>query len=222
MTKITALLFDVIGTTVLEDDPELINSSFTKAFQQHSIQIDKASVHAVRGKDKREAINEILTSAGKGLELKEEIFVAFEQNVINHLSGFREHAEFSNLVSFLRDRKIAIGVGSGLPQSIFEKLFDHLAWRKHSFDYVSTFERFQRGRPHPEMIYDMCEKCEIDKDEFLKVGDTVSDIEEGKNAGVRTAVILSGTQRRELLTAAAPTFIMNSLEDIKRLFTSGH
>ncbi|MGZ8518400.1 MAG: HAD family hydrolase [Chitinophagaceae bacterium] len=42
------------------------------------------------------------------------------------------------------------------------------------------------------MILDMLKKFSLQKEQFLKVGDTVADILEGKNAGVKTAAILSG------------------------------
>jgi phosphoglycolate phosphatase-like HAD superfamily hydrolase len=222
MNTIRAILFDVIGTTVLEDDPDLINSCFLKAFEQHSIYLDKAAILTIRGKDKRQAISEAVTFSGNDPALNNNIFQTFEQNVVDRISEFHEHPQFGELVDFLHARDVLIGVGSGLPQSLFEKLFDRLNWTKYSLDYVSTFEKFKFGRPHPLMIDDMRKIFDISKDEFLKVGDTVSDIEEGRKAGVYTAVILSGTQAKEHLISAKPTYLLKSLSDVKRLFAGEH
>ncbi len=66
------------------------------------------------------------------------------------------------------------------------------------------------------MIQEMMRLLNItDGKMVLKVGDTVSDIEEGKNAGVNTAVILSGTQPEEQLRAARPDFVIDRLSEIK-------
>ena len=51
--------------------------------------------------------------------------------------------------------------------------------------------------------------------EILKIGDTIADIQEGKNAKVLTAVLLSGTQSEKDLIDQEPEFVLNKLMDIK-------
>jgi phosphoglycolate phosphatase-like HAD superfamily hydrolase len=58
--KIKAILFDIIGTTVLEKDPNLINSCFENAFRQNNVKVEAAQIKANRGKDKSEIIKNIL------------------------------------------------------------------------------------------------------------------------------------------------------------------
>jgi len=64
-------------------------------------------------------------------------------------------------------------------------------------------------------------KYSLQPDELLKVGDTVADIQEGKNAGVVTAAILAGTQANELLRAENPDFLIEELMELKPLFQPG-
>jgi phosphoglycolate phosphatase-like HAD superfamily hydrolase len=52
---------------------------------------------------------------------------------------------------------------------------------------------------------------------FLKIGDTVADIQEGKNANVATAVILSGSQPDNILLRESPDFVLTSLYQVKDL-----
>lgn len=214
MKKIKAVLFDVIGTTVLENDPELINHCFQDAFSRNSLYIDKSEVLRVRGKDKLEAIKEILTATNNTMESSKKIFEDFKKNVTAEISNFKEHPEFAEVMLFLNGRNIKVGVGSGLPGSVFQILFDHLHWQKYKFDYAAVFEEFRVGRPDPVMIFNMCERTNVFTDEFLKVGDTVSDVLEGKNANVSTAVVLSGTQNKEVLLQVKPDYILNTLSDI--------
>ena len=88
------------------------------------------------------------------------------------------------------------------------------------FDYIGIAEEIGTGRPEPEMIFDMMRSLgTADAGAFLKVGDTQADIREGKNAGVRTAVILSGTQDGVMLRSEKPDYILESLEEIKAILT---
>jgi phosphoglycolate phosphatase-like HAD superfamily hydrolase len=47
-----------------------------------------------------------------------------------------------------------------------------------------------------------------------KVGDTVVDVEEGKAAGCVTVSVLSGTQGRAALEAAAPDLVLPSVAEL--------
>ena len=65
------------------------------------------------------------------------------------------------------------------------------------------------------MIFDSMEKLMInDKAKVLKIGDTVVDIQEGKNAGVVTASVLTGTQKRDELEKFNPDYIFNDITEI--------
>lgn len=214
MEKIRAVIFDVIGTTVLEGDPQLINRCFQNAFSSNLISVDKADVLRVRGKDKLEAIKEILIATNNPLEASQKIFDDFKKNVTAKISNFKEHPEFDEVMAFLKNQNIKVGVGSGLPASVFQILFDHLDWRKYKFDYTAVFEEFKVGRPDPVMILNMCERTNISLNQLLKVGDTVSDVLEGKNAKVSTAVVLSGTQTIEVLLESKPDYIINTLSEV--------
>ena len=57
----------------------------------------------------------------------------------------------------------------------------------------------QKGRPYPYMIFRNMEALGIKKvNRVLKVGDTVSDIKEGRNAGVWSAGIVVGSSEMGL------------------------
>jgi phosphonoacetaldehyde hydrolase len=214
MKKIRAILFDMIGTTVLEKDPTVINTCFEKAFLRHAITIDGTLVRNVRGMDKMEAIEAILKLSDKPLEMKSQIFESFKSNVQKSISNFEEHPVLDRVIGQLRERKIVIGIASGLPLVLFQMLFDKFGWQKYSFDYANVYENFPEGRPNPAMIFDMCKKFQMEAGQLLKVGDTVADIEEGKNAGSITAAVLVGTQSDSTLQKAKPDFNLRSLSDV--------
>ncbi|HEY0655646.1 MAG TPA: HAD family hydrolase [Chryseosolibacter sp.] len=214
MTTIRAVLFDVIGTTVLEEDPDFVNRCFRYAFSANNVRVTEENILRVRGKDKLEAIHALLVEVGEPLILSNKIFAEFERSITSGIANFREHPQLKEVVGVLKRRSIAVGVGSGLPRSVFKVLFEHLQWRKYDFDFIEVFETYAVGRPAPAMIHDMCDKLQLLPGQLLKVGDTMSDIEEGKNAKTQTAAILSGTQPADLLMSAKPDYIFTSLNDI--------
>ncbi|HEV8514048.1 MAG TPA: HAD family hydrolase [Cyclobacteriaceae bacterium] len=212
--KIKAVLFDFIGTTVLEKG-DIINQAFTNAFRQEGVFIDSKVLNQNRGKDKHEIINLILGEKYSSKEvLSEKIYRAFHANVEKSLSGFSLNAGVLEVLEFLKTKDISTGLGSALTRDLFEKIFDRLSWNKSSFQYIGIASEVGRNRPHPDMIFEMMKSVNVNADEFLKVGDTTTDILEGENAKVRTAAILSGTQPEELLRSAHPDFILNNLEEL--------
>jgi len=47
-------------------------------------------------------------------------------------------------------------------------------------------------KPHPKMIIDLCEKYKVDKSVSYMVGDKISDLEAGENAGVKGVQLKAG------------------------------
>lgn len=217
---IKAILFDVIGTTVLETNPLLINQCFERSFSEYNIQVPGELIQAIRGKDKKEAITSILQQLNSPLHLADQILAAFKKHFLSNLNSFRKADELKGTISFLRSRNIKIGIGTGLSDDIFQPIFEKLNWSSYQFDYIGIAEKIGRGRPHPDMIFDMIKKLGIAHSEFLKVGDTPADIQEGKNASVLTAAILSGTTRKSDFIKLKPDFIITSLTDLIKIVDS--
>jgi len=116
---------------------------------------------------------------------------------------------------------IKVGIGSGLSRVAFDQVFHHLQWDLIAFDYIGIAEEVGRGRPHPDMVLDMMKKLNVSADEMLKVGDTVADIQEGRNAKVKTVAILSGTQSESQLRNEKPDYIIYRLAELKDIVKEG-
>lgn len=212
---IKAVLFDIIGTLVIEKDSSLINKSFVNAFRENNIPVESNFIRSHRGKDKSEIIKNILNHFNYPTELLEPILNSFINNVEERLENFSENKGFKEIIEYLKLNEIKMGVGTGLPKVITEKLFNYLKWEKNLFDYIMTAEEIGKSRPDPIMVIDMMKKFNIKKSEFLKVGDTTADVQEGKNAGVIIAAILSGTQDESQIRKENPDFVIKSLLQIK-------
>ena len=217
--RIAAVLFDMIGTTVMEDG-DIIVSCFGKAFHDHNIYIVPGMLTSVRGKNKKEAIEEILTHTNNDPALVQVIFDSFKANIQNNISRFSENHDLHELLRFLKSRAIKVGIGSGLSRDIFQRITEHLGWGQGLFDYEGTSTSINKGRPDPAMILDMLRTLDLNPSELLKVGDTVADIREGKNAGVPTVALLSGTASPDLLRAEQPSFIIHRLSELRDIIST--
>jgi phosphonoacetaldehyde hydrolase len=214
---ITAVFFDFIGTTVLEKNNDVVLTCFQQAFSDSGVAVEKEVLIANRGKDKGVMITEILKSVKKDIRKKNEILASFKKHFGNSITEFSESKDLDATVAYLRSKKVKIGVGTGLPKDALQILLEHFHWERFGFDYISTAGEIGKSRPNPEMIIDMMVKLHLNNFQFLKVGDTVADIQEGKNANVMTAAILSGTQTEEVLRSEKPDYVIKRLLDLKQI-----
>lgn len=211
---ITAVFFDFIGTTILEKSNDVVISCFENAFADAGVKVDKEVLKQHRGKNKEEMIAEVLKSEKKDLKLQSKILAAFKKHFTNNLGQFQENKDLNATMAHLRSKKVKVGVGTGLPRDVMQVLLEHFGWERFSFDYISTSEDIGKSRPNPEMIIDMMVKLHLNNYQFLKVGDTVADIQEGKNANVMTAVLLSGTQPEPMLRKESPDYVLKNLGEL--------
>lgn len=215
-----AVLFDFIGTTVKEADNDVILHCFQQAFREHVPAVDAACLRRQRGKEKRAMIRSVLLHHRYPAALTEVIYCGFKSALQESLHLFSEAEDAAVLFRELKAAGVRIGIGTGLERDIFTLICERIGWRMEWFDYVGISSEIGPGRPHPAMILDMITKLDVsDKKKFLKVGDTVADIEEGKNAGVVTAVVLAGSQDEEMLRAASPDFVLTDLAALRTVVT---
>lgn len=215
--KIEAVLFDVVGTTVREKEKSAVVNCLQDAFAAHRITVPVELIRAQRGKEKREMISTILMAMKAPLHLTNAVLLEFKKLFIQRLHNFETMDGFTDVIQHLISKQVRIGIGTGLSADLFTMIIGHLHWDVKSFDYIGTAENAGRGRPSPEMINDMVAKLGLDPLTLLKVGDTTADIQEGKNAGVLTAAILSGTQPDITLLNAQPNFILYKLTELKEI-----
>lgn len=213
--QIRGVLFDFMGTTAIEKDPGMIHQCFVKSFRDHGVEVSDETIRMNRGKDKKDMILFILNQYNQSQGLLPGILSSFSSSLKNNLDNFTTNKDTREIIPFLKGKNIVTGLGTGFPKDVFTLIFNHLEWESVGFDYIGIAEETGKGRPHPDMIIDMLKKFSLPKEQFLKVGDTVADILEGKNAGVKTVAILSGTQDEKEILKQNPDFIIHHLRELK-------
>ena len=97
-------------------------------------------------------------------------------------------------VAALRDMGVKIGSTTGYNAQIMEKVIPAAKALGYEADCVVTPDITGKGRPSPFMLYECMRQMEIYPPcRVVKVGDTMVDIAEGKNAGAYTIGVLTGS-----------------------------
>lgn len=222
--SIKLCVFDMAGTTVDEDNlvyktvQQVINN------QGYSISLESVLAHGA-GKEKHQAITDILkqasdctdieeTAAAAFLEFKPALEQAYEQSNIQPIVGVPE------LFATLGKRGIFIVLNTGYDRATAQQLLSKLDWQiGRDIEGLVTADDVKRGRPFADMIHQAMKICGInDAKSVLKAGDSAIDIEEGKNAQCGITVgVLTGAQNQQQLAQAKPDYILNRLDELANL-----
>ena len=219
-------MFDMAGTTVNDkvDGHPLMVISMMRAFAKHGIELAPNLINKHRGKQKSEAIQTLLREVAELSPADVErvgdgVYRDFLHELESNLSSISEIDGATELFRHLKSKDIHIGVGSGFPMQIVQAIISRLGWLdKGLLDYVGSAEQVGVGRPNPKMIHDAMQQLSItDGQKVVKIGDTVVDVQEGKNAGAWTVAVLTGSQTEAQLMAAAPDYILSSIRELRTL-----
>ena len=126
----------------------------------------------------------------------DQLYQRFEPALFRILDQFAEPNPYVlETVQKLRDRGIKIGSTTGYTDRMMDIVTSKAKEAGYAPDcWVSPDAVGEKGRPYPYMIYrNMKELDTTSVQEVVKVGDTISDIREGKNAGVFTIGVLEGS-----------------------------
>lgn len=218
-------VFDMAGTTVndMVHGQPLVTAAMRAAFERtRGVQLHDEDVNLVRGLEKRQAVRKLLANQ-LGTEPSDdsvgEVHRVFEATLERLLTaGLVEMPGTSEVFRTLRASGASIWVGSGFPEHVVEGIVDSMGWRSNGL-LDGVLSAADGSRPDPAMIHKAMRESGVGSAaDVVKVGDTVADIEEGKNAGSATVAVLSGTQGRARLEACAPDWIVPSVADVPGLF----
>ena len=219
-------MFDMAGTTVNDkvDGHPLMVISMMRAFAKHGIELAPDLINKHRGKQKSEAIQTLLKEAADlspadAERVGDGVYCDFLHELESNLSSISEIDGATELFRHLKSKDIYVGVGSGFPMQVVQAIVSQLGWLNEGLlDYVGSAEQVGVGRPNPKMILDAMKRLNItDGSKILKIGDTVVDVQEGKNAGAWTVAVLTGSQTETQLMAAAPDYILSSIRELRTL-----
>ncbi|MGL4403020.1 MAG: phosphonoacetaldehyde hydrolase, partial [Fusobacteriaceae bacterium] len=203
--KIEGVIFDWAGTTV-DYGCFAPLEVFLKVFNEAGIEITLEEARKPMGILKVEHTRALLEMDRiKGLwqekygrEYQEEdlrrLYSRFEEILFENLENFSTPIPgVLKLMERLRKKGIKIGSTTGYTKEMLDIVAENAEKQGYKPDFRITATEVPAGRPYPYMIYKNMIELELpDRKAVIKIGDTISDIKEGKGAGVWAVGILKG------------------------------
>lgn len=220
--SIRLIVCDMAGTTVNEGG--IVYKTLYKTIKDYGIQIEENDISKWYGANKTEVLNHFLVHDPKfknqSLQILPELLENFKINLKK--SYFEENClslidpELPTLFNKIRNMGIKIALNTGYSRDIQSGIIDKLNMENFVDGYISS-EDVLDGRPKPYMINTLMKRFNIQNSkEVVKIGDSVNDIKEGKNARCKYSVgVLSGAETKENLVNTGADFVINSVMDLE-------
>ncbi len=219
---IALVALDMAGTTI--DDGGAVYRALEQSVLQAGATVAADDLQTWMGTDKIEAITNLLRLGG--VEPTDDL-------VANGFDAFRAHLRKAYTdeppvalpgvvpaIAELRSRGIKVALTTGFSDDVAEPLLASLGWTAgegpgHTVDAVITTSDVSAGRPAPYMIFRAMEACGVrNVRSVLVAGDTVVDIQAGRNAGAVAVGVLTGKVDRAALEAEDHDYVLDSVADI--------
>lgn len=221
--KIELVVFDVAGTTVVDDDAVL--RSFRAALADERIQAEPQAIRAVMGLAKPVAIAELARGKVRDDELEglvERAHTHFVDRMVGHYlsaPGIRPIPGAETTFHALREEGIRVALDTGFNRRILDAVLLRLGWLDDVVDSTVASDEVEHGRPHADMIRAQMRLHSVTRPaRVVKVGDTPADMREGVAAACGHVVgVLSGTGTADDLLASGATSILADVAALPRL-----
>ncbi len=226
MHTIELVVFDMAGTVVNEDN--VVYKTLQKAINNKGFELSLEFVleHGA-GKEKHQAIKDILAQVDTDTtsinsesifeDFKRLLEVAYEKLEVTSFDGIED------LLVHLKNNNIKIALNTGYNTYTATHLLNKMQWQQGThYDTLVTADDVKLGRPNPDMILKAMENLNVtDVQKVLKAGDSIIDIEEGKNAKCGLTIgVTTGAHTKNQLQSAQPSYVLDSLVELKELITT--
>ena len=204
--RFDAVIFDWAGTTVDYGCFAPVRA-FQEAFAAFGVEPTMEETRAPMGMLKRDHIAAMLRMGRIAAAWREThgadpteadvdaVYACFEPKLLSILDGFAEpKPHVVETVGALRAAGLKIGSTTGYTDAMMAIVAPKAAANGYAPDFwISPDGVDGHGRPYPYMIFRNLERLGVaDVRRVAKVGDTISDIREGRNAGVFTVGVTEG------------------------------
>ena len=205
--RIEAVIFDWAGTTVDYGCFAPVQA-FISAFEEFGITPTVEEVRKPMGMLKRDHVKTMMNMERihelwikeHGADFTEDdidkVYEASETSILRNLKDFVELKPFTlDTVKKLREMGLKIGSTTGYTDEMMEIVVPLAKEKGYEPDcWFSPDSVSNMGRPYPYMIFKNMEELKVSSvKNVIKVGDTVSDINEGLDAGVVTVGVIEGS-----------------------------
>jgi phosphoglycolate phosphatase len=206
--EIRGAIFDLDGTLI--DSYQAIYLGFHHAYTQMGLSpMSYEQVKTVVGLGLDHTFRELL-----GEERVPRALFLFRQK---YEEVFRDHTRLlpdaREVLETLHGRGMRLAVATNKLGRFSREIFEHFRMEK-LFTVILGDGDVPYNKPHPEMLRLAMEKMGVEKGETVFVGDSVIDIQTGKNAEIRVFAVATGNTLRRDLENARPDLLLERLRDL--------
>ncbi|MDN5204952.1 phosphonatase-like hydrolase [Fulvivirgaceae bacterium BMA10] len=224
--NIKLVVFDMAGTTV--NDKDYVHKVLMEVLSNEGMTISREQANEVMGIPKPTAIRKLLMLNYKGnREINDDFVKELHDRFVNKMAEFyMSHSEISEkegateTFKKLKSHGIKVAIDTGFDRKIADTIINRLGWEENKLiDCSVTSDEVVHGRPFPDMIFKAMSQTNVNnRDEVVKVGDTVSDLQQGNNAGCRYVIgVTTGAFKKEDLHKEKHTHLIEKLTELPRI-----
>ena len=216
------VVFDMAGTTVHDNSD--VARCLTQALRTAGYYCDDALANTRMGMAKPIAIAELTAlSLERGVgravtpslvsEIHRDFLHAINEHYRTHPS-VRAAEGAAEIFAALRHRGIKVALDTGFSRPTVDIILARLGWSvPATLDAVVTSDEVPHGRPAADLFLEAMRRCGVtDSRQCAHVGDTPSDIGEGRAAAVGWNIAIAGpSHTREQLDPLRPTHLVSAL-----------
>ncbi len=216
---IKLLIYDLDGTLIdsREDIAQAVNWTL-RVLELPLLPVEQVSTFV--GNGVKNLMSRVLKEAGGETAPLERSIKLFRRHYGEHLlDQTRLYPTVRKVLEFFKDRKQAVITNK--PQEFSLEILRGLGIDSYFFRVIGGDHGFPK-KPAPEPVFELLKAAEAGPEEALLIGDSATDIETGRNAGAKTAAVTYGFGKRNELEAAQPDFLVDSREEVSKLFPLTH
>ncbi len=220
------VVFDLAGTTVRDENRV---AGFLMAAMAHiGHPVTLAEANSVMGERKPKAIAQLLTPRIGPTAMDSEIVRRGNDEFLRLTNAYYatspevgEIPGASTVFAALHAAGVKVACDTGFERSTVDVILKRLGWLDRGLiDTAVSSDEVPHGRPAPDLIHEAMRRTGVlEVTRVAKVGDTPSDIGEGRSAGCPWVIAVTyGTHLRSQLEPHRPTHLIDSLPAILPLF----
>lgn len=212
MKNVEAIIFDADGT--LFDSFEVIVAAYTHISTTHGLPIPAPDdVRSRLGSPLHDMFKAFYPDA----DIEKLLLTNHDYMSVN-ITKSKTFEGVQALLDDLTSKGIKLGILTSGTATIVATLEHHNL--RHYFSSIVYTERIQKPKPDPEGFLLACHECEVQPEHALMVGDTVFDIETGKNAGaLATIAITHGFGNPLDLDSSEPDYTVQNIAELRQLLS---
>ena len=228
--QIEMVVFDWAGTTVDYGSCAPMDV-FKMVFDEVGVKLSRQEINGPMGMEKKAHIRALLSLEkakkqwnecyGRGWteDDVEILYERFEKKLREVVADYSKPIEgVVETVKILREKGIRIGSTTGYNNDIMSRVIPSAEELGYSPDCVITPDTTGLGRPTPFMLFECMRQLNVfPTRNVVKVGDTITDILEGKNAGAWSIGILEGSNLLSLREEEYQSLSESELCELKNI-----